>query len=1371
MLITLCLSLVPHGISAQQPANPNGTQPAAEVESAEVVQLKKMLEAPDLNAAERQVLDDLLRNVRSWQGELKTKQEQITTWTNRAAGAEASIQQINERLANPPAPELPSGVEAMSAGELESAFDDARDRARGGEADVQRLERTKSEIDSRETELPTSLQTAENEAANASSGDLVSRKEGDTERIAAARNLVLPVKQAAFQARVDALKTQLSTLPERKRLIAKELEMMRLELDRYKAERDAWKKVFDEKWPTLLPSVINVEWVEERRRRIAGEKASEEAPLSGGIETIAEADRTRIYAIYTKSIAKLQEAVNQQSDMQRFTEAAQSAKSTIAKLEAEAEALRINGAKPDRPADIDLMISQERGNQEILRADIEKQKQLIADFPKNKTLAATDKSKAEAKDPPVEEDMAILEGEAEQVRRAKIVHMVAYDSLLAAKIARATEQIKTSDLRLEVAKKRLDVMQVRESHMIDLLKALEDMRESMKQNDARYQASQAEQALASLASSHELVQQVAQRNVELAYKRVRQNGEAELGLLDHTKEYKDSLDSALEMHKSIESEYSSTTEMVEKVGLTNAVGKELRRRRDELPDTRDLERDLVKRAEQAESIQLGQLQIAGDRKLLDGGINKRADEILESVAGELSESERDIVRAQLLDQLRTQEEFLTTLEAEYAEFFNLLGDLDQAERNLIKLVAEYQAYIDERVLWIRSTEPFGLQDFANAGLALVWFFEPDHWVTLVTAIGDDVSHSPLIFALCLLFVSLVFFSQKLARMRIEKVSKIVAGHSGAPARMTVQAVFATLVLAAPFSLAIALFAWRLQAAMSGDEFVRAISQGLFAVAATLFTIQFARRVCRPGGLGEAHFKWQPVMLKRVRTRLFALATFLPAATGVMVALNSQSNEAYAASLGRIAFGVGALSLAWFMNAMFRPGHGALVVKPEGVEIERWRARVNGLRYVAVVGLPIALTVLAFVGFLYTAFELDMRYRATAALVIFVLIIDQVLARTFIVAVARFAQRALKRQKQLAKARQAATSNNPEGSGESSLSEETHQQHISGEAVMRQLQMLRRAIVFAAAVIGTVTIWSAVLPAFSFLNRVELWEYTAGPEGAEILKVVTLLGLIKAVGTIILTVIGARSIPGLLEATVLERLRLESGLRYAIRTLTGYVIYVIGFAMAFGYLGMQWGDVQWLVAAFSVGLGFGLQEIFANFVSGLILLFERPMQVGDVVTVNGTTGSVTRMNMRATTIRDWDYKEIVIPNKSFITGDLVNWSLNSNTLRLVFNVGVAYGSDLKKVEEKLYELAANHPDVLKDPAPMVVFHNFGDSTLDFVLRLYIPSISVYSKVQHEMFVAINNAFNEAEIEIAFPQRDINIRTQDAALLIQQAVKQS
>lgn len=198
-------------------------------------------------------------------------------------------------------------------------------------------------------------------------------------------------------------------------------------------------------------------------------------------------------------------------------------------------------------------------------------------------------------------------------------------------------------------------------------------------------------------------------------------------------------------------------------------------------------------------------------------------------------------------------------------------------------------------------------------------------------------------------------------------------------------------------------------------------------------------------------------------------------------------------------------------------------------------------------------------------------------------------------------------------------------------------------------------------------------------------------------------------------------------------------------------------LAYLALGFEGSSIQWLVAAMGVGLGFGLQEIFANFVSGIILLFERPIRVGDIVTLDDKTGTVSRIRMRATTLVDWERKEFIVPNKDFVTQRLLNWTLNDMTIRVNILVGVAYGSDTELACKLLKETAVEHPMVLKEPEPLAVFFGFGDSALNLQLFAFVSNLEQRWHAIHELHSAIDRKFKAAGLEISFPQRDLHIRS--------------
>ena len=322
---------------------------------------------------------------------------------------------------------------------------------------------------------------------------------------------------------------------------------------------------------------------------------------------------------------------------------------------------------------------------------------------------------------------------------------------------------------------------------------------------------------------------------------------------------------------------------------------------------------------------------------------------------------------------------------------------------------------------------------------------------------------------------------------------------------------------------------------------------------------------------------------------------------------------------------------------------------------------------------------------------------------------------------------------------------------------TNEVPLDLEQVDQQTRVLLQSTMVVLTTLIVWNIWADVLPAFAFLNEVGLWTQTVMLDGVEAVVPVTLADLLLAFLIIVVAAVASKNLPGLMEILILQRLTLEPGSRYAINTLARYFIVTVGTFSVLGIIGWNWGQIQWLVAALSVGLGFGLQEIVANFVSGLIILFERPVRVGDTVTVGELTGTVSRVRIRATTITDWDRKEIIVPNKSFITEQVINWTLSDPITRVVVPVSISYGSDVDLAHKVISETLISLPLVLDEPEPKVYFTGFGDSSLNFTLHAYLRQLSDRLPLVHEVHESVLKALRANGIEIPFPQHDIHIRS--------------
>ena len=327
-------------------------------------------------------------------------------------------------------------------------------------------------------------------------------------------------------------------------------------------------------------------------------------------------------------------------------------------------------------------------------------------------------------------------------------------------------------------------------------------------------------------------------------------------------------------------------------------------------------------------------------------------------------------------------------------------------------------------------------------------------------------------------------------------------------------------------------------------------------------------------------------------------------------------------------------------------------------------------------------------------------------------------------------------------------------GSSTMSEVTGEKTESMDALALRTRRFVRFLFIALAVVLIASIWGVDQQALATLD--ELHVYTVRGVG-DAVEFVSAGDLVRCVLVVIVTVWVLRAVPGVYEFAVFPRLNVDEGVKYALLTITRYSIFVIGLLVALGHAHLDLGRLGWLMAAVGVGLGFGLQEIVSNFVSGLILLIERPVRPGDVVSVGSITGTVQRINIRATTIVNFDRQEVLVPNRSLITSEVTNWTRGDTTNRVVVPIGVAYGSDVEQVMELLQNIANEAPEALKNPAPQVFFMNHGESSLDFEVRLFVPSPSELMRVRNYVNKAINREFAAQQIEIPFPQRDLHIRS--------------
>jgi len=777
----------------------------------------------------------------------------------------------------------------------------------------------------------------------------------------------------------------------------------------------------------------------------------------------------------------------------------------------------------------------------------------------------------------------------------------------------------------------------------------------------------------------------------------------------------------------------------EAAGLSDVIGSLLRRQKTQLPNAGEFEVRASSRRDEREAANLETIQYEEELKDLadiDALIAAHLASLPESTTSpETLKSELNVI---FKDRRRYLEEASKNC-------YNLgveLETLELHELSLVNAIEDFSLFINERILWIRSSPPLWRTNFRNAPDAVAWLVSPDNWLAATSAIRYDISESPMLYVALVLIGGALLLTRRRARRVIIESGEIAHRRSCFSMTPTWKATSATTALTLGYPLLVYFLGVRLGASLDGVEFARPLGHALELVALVLLITEVVRTTTLHEGLGEAHFGWPENLGKRLRQPLLVLPLAAIPLLGIAILLEQQSNDTWKDSLGRVCLIAALVLLSVFLFLQTRAYRRHDADTP-------WEQRIWTLAKFASVFLPGALIVLALGGHYFTAIQLVSRLCFTAVLAIAVALIYAVANRGLLVTKRRLA---IEQARRVRAARAAESSADP-----GTLSEPSKEELavIDLAVVGAQSRQMLSAFAFVAVLGGAWWIWADVLPALQMFEGIPLWHYTDSSGLNEV--PVTLGGLFASLAILGAMILANRNLPGVLEVSVLQRLNMGPGERYAVKAILRYIFGLIGIIWAFGVLGIGWEKVQWLAAAVSVGLGFGLQEIFANFVSGLIILGERPVRVGDWVTAGDVTGKVTRIHMRSTTLLDRDNREWLIPNKEIITSRLSNWTLNDQLTRVKVYVGVAYGSDTDKATEILIDVARQSTNVVQSPTPSVVFKSFGDNSLNLELRFYIQGRDLYPMILHPINTEVHKRFAAAGIEIAFPQRDLHIRS--------------
>ncbi|KIQ05740.1 MULTISPECIES: mechanosensitive channel MscK [Pseudomonas] len=690
------------------------------------------------------------------------------------------------------------------------------------------------------------------------------------------------------------------------------------------------------------------------------------------------------------------------------------------------------------------------------------------------------------------------------------------------------------------------------------------------------------------------------------------------------------------------------------------------------------------------------------------------------------------LRASLLDLIDTRRVLHDRLNRELNALLNESITLQLNQKQLQDTATSLRATLDEQMFWIPSNNPLNLDWFKNVPTQLQRQIADLPWLDNLSQLGAGLIERPLLFLPLLLVMGLLLYKRRYLSQKLTDLHKDI-GHFRRDSQLhTPVAIFLNVLLALPGTLFLALCGFALQ--MDARGLNVNLGSAFLGMAQAWLVFYTVYRIFTPGGVAELHFHWARSHVAYLHRQIRWLGVVVMALVAVVTVAEHQpsslSDDVIGIAVVLTCYGL----MIWLLQKLLLRGP----------------ARENASSFRMFIGvlfsmLPLGLFLAVCFGYYYTALKLSDRLIDTLYLLLIWLIVEAVFVRGLSVAARRLAY-----QRATAK-REAQTTEDSEGT-EIQLEAPT----LDIEQVNQQSMRLIRLTLLGTFIAAMYWVWADLISVFAYLDNITLYEYNSSTVvgSAASLIPISLLDVLYALIIAAITMALGRNLPGLLEVLVLSRLRLAQGSAYATTTLLSYVIFGTGIVVTLSTLGVSWNKLQWLVAALSVGIGFGMQEIFANFISGLIILFERPVRIGDLVTIGGVTGTVKRIHIRATHIIDSDRKEVIVPNKTFVTSQLINWTLTDTVTRIVLTFVVNRGDDLEKVRTLLLQAAQENSRVMRDPAPTAQLSVYAPGGLTHELKFYVKELGDRGAATDELNRRIDQLFASNNINLSgTPKMDI------------------
>jgi potassium-dependent mechanosensitive channel len=1093
---------------------------------------------------------------------------------------------------------------------------------------------------------------------------------------------------------------------------------------------------------------LTVEWIKSKIEEI--ETRADVAPAA----------RTRALTLYRDALRQLDAADSSKTAAQQFQEALQSSPDRTAELKDELAGLQAPPQETGSTAQqtlgqlpiekVEQTLDSTQAKIATLKTELgqlEANLRVMADRP---TAAREEQSLEMRKLDALSAPQAASELEdapavAEASRTALTVERMARS----ARINLLEQELISLPARQALAVARRNLVAAELERLQQQIPELEARINTLRQGDALRKQAQAEQVTRLLSGQDPLLEDYAKTTAQLRQKQTE---------LTRTVKEQQAEQVAIGAETARIRENAVAAQQILQIGTVGEeLGEFLREIRAQLPVLAAMRGRIQDREEAIVDARLQRLNIEKTRRgLADPG--NAADRIIEARSGANGKKLHDTLSQLIV----ARSDALGLLGEAYTRRIDQLAKTNASESEQLSQAEQLDSLLNDRLLWLPSSAPLGWVWIDQIETGAAWLSRLGEWGETARQLNLRSAARPFLSLAVLLAVGALWGMRRSMRRQLAAIAVATGRPTTDGYLLTPRALAITAMISLHWPLLLGYCGWLLMQPPEPSEFALCVGNGLVSGAFVVLVLRFMQLLCLENGLFHAHFNWNARTCQLLRRNLGWLVLIAAPVAFLLGMIEVSKSQVYRDGLGRLAFLIGALAVAAFAVRVLSPRKGILSEHlPRNGAL--WLTRA--LWYPILWASPLALAALALTGYYDSANQLQGRLFMTVAMAVLGLIAYGVMMRQVLVARRRMeVQRAYERRE---KAREAAAARESiEASGDATP-QILEASEIDVASISQQTRTLLRMATAIGLALGLWLVWKQMLPALGVLDDVALWTQTITSDAGTKIVPVTLSNLLLALAIGAVTFVAARNLPGLLEMTVLQRLSMEAGTRYAVTAISRYLIIAVGLLVAFNRVGADWSQMQWIVAALGVGVGFGLQEIVANFVSGLIILFERPVRVGDTVTIGDLSGTVSRIQIRATSITDWDNREILVPNKMLITGNVTNWTLSDQVTRLLVPVGIAYGSDTVQAQELMLNVVKSHPQVLENPAPTVFFLGFGDSALSFEVRAFVAVPAHRLPVLHDLHTVIDRALREAGIEIPFPQRDLHLKFSEVAEGVQDA----